>query len=270
MLDMKEKGVIEESDGPWSSPVVLARKKNGDLHFCVDYSKLNDVTKEDCFPLPRTDDTLDTLAGAKWLSKLDLKWQEALHPDDKEKTTFYTGQGLWQFTVMPYWLCNAPATFERLMESVLRGLIYEASVDVRRHVLRMGRQEVTLWNPRARPRSWRLTLLSDEVIPARCEKVATTRRDATMEAAIAAAWPPARLREVTRVPTETLPTPHGRRRNERPVCWRCGKPGHFRRYFRNRPPEKRDQYSRTRRGPPHQPYTLVSHLRYQPSGPRTA
>jgi hypothetical protein len=63
--DMTGKGVIEESEGPWSSPVVLVRKKNGDLRFCVDYRKLNDVTKKDCFPLPSIDDTLDTLAGAK-------------------------------------------------------------------------------------------------------------------------------------------------------------------------------------------------------------
>jgi hypothetical protein len=72
----------------------LSGKKNGDLRFCVDYRKLNDVTKKGCFPLPRIDDILDPLAGAKWFSMLDLKsgyWQEALHPDDKEKTAFSTG-----------------------------------------------------------------------------------------------------------------------------------------------------------------------------------
>jgi hypothetical protein len=118
-----------KSDIPWSSPVVLVRKKNGDLRFCVDYRKLNDVTRKDCFPLPRIDDTLDMLAGVKWFSTLDLKsgyWQVDLHPDDKEKTAFSTGQGLWQFTVMPFGLCNAPATFERLMETVLRGLTGES------------------------------------------------------------------------------------------------------------------------------------------------
>jgi hypothetical protein len=91
----------------------------------VDYRKLNDVTKENCFPLPRIDDILDTLAGAKWFSILDLKsgyWQLDVHADDKENTAFSTGQGLWQYTVMFFVLCNAPATFERLMESVLRVL----------------------------------------------------------------------------------------------------------------------------------------------------
>ena len=65
--------MIEETDSPWSSPVVLVRKKDGNLCFCFDYRRLNDNTKKNWFPLPRIDDTLDTLAGAKWFSTLDLK-----------------------------------------------------------------------------------------------------------------------------------------------------------------------------------------------------
>jgi hypothetical protein len=71
--DMQRHGVREQSDSPWSSPVVLVRNKNGELRFCVDYRKLNDVTEKDCFPIPRIDGTLDTLAGTKWFSTLDLK-----------------------------------------------------------------------------------------------------------------------------------------------------------------------------------------------------
>jgi hypothetical protein len=95
----------------------------------VDNRKLSNVTKKDSFPLLRIDNILDALAEAKWVSTLDLKsgyWQADLHPDDKDKTAFSTGQGLWQFTVIPFGLCNVPATFERLMETVLRSLTYES------------------------------------------------------------------------------------------------------------------------------------------------
>ncbi|GFW57299.1 hypothetical protein TNCV_542131 [Trichonephila clavipes] len=97
---MKNNDVIEPSSSPWASPIVLVRKKDGSTRFCVDYRRLNDVNKKDSYPLPRMDDTLGTLAGNTWFSTLDLKsgyCQEVLHPDDKEKTAFTTGQGLWQF-----------------------------------------------------------------------------------------------------------------------------------------------------------------------------
>lgn len=124
--EMKEQGVIEESQSPWVSPAVLVKKKDGTIRFCVDYRRLNDVTKKNSYPLPRIDDILDQLAGNVWFTTLDLKsgyWQVRLSSAAKEKAAFSIGRGLWQFTVMPFGLCNAPATFERLMEKVLHGLI---------------------------------------------------------------------------------------------------------------------------------------------------
>ena len=125
---MLDTGVIEPSNSPWSSPVVLVTKKDGSLRYCIDYRKLNSVTIKDSYPLPRIDDSLDALRGSKWFSCLDLAsgyWQLMLDPADKEKTAFVTQQGLFQFRVLPFGLCNAPATFERLMESVLAGLNFE-------------------------------------------------------------------------------------------------------------------------------------------------
>ena len=93
--------------------------------FCVDYRRLNDVTVKDAYNLPTIDDTLDMLAGKQWFSTLDLAseyWQVSLSQEARVKTEFVTHSGLFQFRVMPFGLCNAPATFERLMDRVLQRL----------------------------------------------------------------------------------------------------------------------------------------------------
>ncbi|GBN71776.1 Retrovirus-related Pol polyprotein from transposon 297, partial [Araneus ventricosus] len=140
--EMVDNGIIEESSGPWASPIVLVKKKDRSTRFCVDYRKLNEITIKDSYPLPRIDDTLDALNGSQWFSTLDFKsgyWQVEIQLEDKEKTTFTTGQGLWQFKVMPFGLCNAPATFERLMETVLRGLTSEACLVYLDDIIIVGR-----------------------------------------------------------------------------------------------------------------------------------
>ena len=125
VTDMLTGGQIKASDSPWSSPVVLVTKKDGGTRFCVDYRQLNDATIKDAYPLPRIDDTLDMLAGKQWFSTLDLVsgyWQVSLSKAARAKTAFATHSGLFQFRVMPFGLCNAPATFERLMDRVLQCL----------------------------------------------------------------------------------------------------------------------------------------------------
>ena len=124
-------GVVEESCSPWASPVVLVRKKGGQWRFCIDYRRLNAVTIKDSHPLPRVDDSLDALAGSAWFSTLDFSngyWQVEMAEEDREKTAFTTGRGLYQWRAMPMGLTNSPATFQRMMELILRGLPWHICV----------------------------------------------------------------------------------------------------------------------------------------------
>ena len=122
---MLEEGQIEHSVSAWSTPTFLVTKKDGTTRFCVDYRRLNARTKKDAFPLPRIDDSLNSLSGQAWFSTLDLAsgyWQVRLSEEAKPKTAFATHSGVFQFAVMPFRLCIAPATFERLMSQVLHRL----------------------------------------------------------------------------------------------------------------------------------------------------
>ena len=116
--EMLDKGIVEHSSSPWASPIVLVSKQDGSTRFCVDYQHLNSITKLDEFLLPRIDDSLDLLSGMK--------------------TAFVTHEGLYEFLVMPFGLCNAPATFQRLMEATLRGLARQKCVVYLDDILVMG------------------------------------------------------------------------------------------------------------------------------------
>jgi len=128
VADMLEQGVIEPAKSPWASNVVLVKKKDGSLRCCIDYRQVNAATRKDAYPLPRTDMCLDAMSGARWFSTFDLRssyHQVAMKPEDADKTAFICKEGQFKFTTMPFGLCNAGATFQRLMDMLMAGLTYE-------------------------------------------------------------------------------------------------------------------------------------------------
>lgn len=121
--DMLARGVIEESKSAWSSPVLVVKKSNGKMRFCLDCRAVNKVTTKDAYPMPLIDGILASLNETVFISSIDLKdafWQIELDPDSREKTAFTVpGRPLYQFVRMPFGLCNAPQTMCRLMDKVL-------------------------------------------------------------------------------------------------------------------------------------------------------
>ena len=125
LQSLLDAGIVVPSTSDWASPVVLVRKKDGGVRWCIDYRKLNDVTRKDSYPLPNIEECLDTLAGSTIFSTIDLQQgyhQIEMDPEDRRKTAFITRYGLFEYTRMPFGLCGAPGTFQRAMECVLKGL----------------------------------------------------------------------------------------------------------------------------------------------------
>ena len=107
-------GVVEPSQSPWASPVCLVKRKDGAYRFCVDYRRLNAITKRDSFPVPNIQNALDSLKGARYFIQIDLLssyFQVSITDRAKERSAFCTRRGLYQFTRISFGLCNAPATF---------------------------------------------------------------------------------------------------------------------------------------------------------------
>ncbi|KAI3359260.1 hypothetical protein L3Q82_002779 [Scortum barcoo] len=123
-----KKGIIQESESSYASPVVVVRKSDGSIRLCVDYPKLNLKTKKDAFPLPHINESFDALRGATYFSTIDLAsgyHQVAVDESGRHKTAFTTPFGLFEYLRMPMGVCSGPATFQRLMQATMNDLIFE-------------------------------------------------------------------------------------------------------------------------------------------------
>ncbi|KAM6975889.1 retrovirus-related Pol polyprotein from transposon 412 [Tautogolabrus adspersus] len=142
-----EAGFACPSNSSWAAPIVMVKKKDNTPRLCVDYRPLNERTIKDAYPLPRIQDTLDTLSNARYFSTLDLTsgyWQVELTPRARKAAAFCTRKGLFEWNVMPFGLCNAPATFQRLMDRVLVGLQWETCLVYLDDIVVLGRDSTQM------------------------------------------------------------------------------------------------------------------------------
>ena len=122
---MLENDIIQSSNSNWSSPCILVLKPDGSVRFCTDYRKVNNVTKTDAYPIPRIDDCIDKIAKSNFLTKIDLVkgyWCVPLSDRAREISAFVTPSGLYEYKVLPFGMKNAPATFQRMMNGVVKPL----------------------------------------------------------------------------------------------------------------------------------------------------
>ena len=122
---MLKNDIIEESQSNWSSPCILVPKHDGGFRFCTDFRKVNDKTKSDSFPIPRITDCIDQIGNAKFVSTFDMLkgyWQVPLTQRAREISAFVTPSGLYQYKVMPFGMKNAPATFQRMVNKLVRDI----------------------------------------------------------------------------------------------------------------------------------------------------
>jgi hypothetical protein len=123
LIELLEKGLVEPKTSPYGAPILFLAKKDGSLHMCQDYRYLNKITIKNRYPLPRIDDLLDSISGLKYFTSLDLTsgyYQIRITEEDIPKTAFRTPDGLYQFKVLTFGLTNAPATFQSVMNDMLR------------------------------------------------------------------------------------------------------------------------------------------------------